>query len=979
MATTGPRPKIGQRVSGFFELIGPAGLFPLAVLFGLNLVDEFDRVAFNVLAPEIQKAFHLNDANFITIATLSAAVPILLAVPIGYLADRGNRVRIAIAAAAVWMSASVLTGLSWLLVWLVIARFVGGIGRLVNEPVHPSLLADYYPPRALPQVFAVHRVANNIGTIAAGPIAGGLAVLLGSWRPTFFFLAIPTIALVVLATRLKEPKRGGTLENPPDDAERIPFGEGFRRLNAIQTLKRTWLAAFFFGSGALSFGTFLSLFYGKVYHVGPGGRGLINSLFGVAGAIGLFVGAYLAKRAFNRGDIELLPLATALMVIEFGVGIFLMGVMPVMAGSLVFSFLLSVGASGFLPPYLTAVALSTPPSLRSQAYSYSLLFYALGGIVLSRIAAQFGTDHGFRAGLVMLSTFVTAGGLIGLTVRRFVARDIHQATINVSAQTASEAAGSLLVCRGVEVAYSQVQVLFGVDFDVKEGEIVTLLGTNGAGKSTLLKAISGLVDPIGGAIFFDGRDITHADANTTAGLGIVQIPGGRGIFPALSVADNLRASGWMYRDDQEYRRTATEKALDFFPVLRERYQIPAGNLSGGEQQMLSLAQAFMARPKLMLIDELSLGLAPTIVATLLDIVRALNAQGTTIVLVEQSVNTALSVADRAVFMEKGEVRFSGPARDLLDRPDVLRAVYLKTPAPTGSAKRRTGTEGAPVLQAFGLRKRYGGISAVDDADLSLHRGEILGLIGPNGAGKTTIFDLLSGFATLDSGRIYLNGEDVTGAPPAARARAGLGRSFQDSRLWHSLTVKEALAVALERHVEIPYAFPAMFGLPAVSDSEDQIVRRVEDVIELLSLGAFRDKFVGELSTGSRRLVEIAAILVQGPSVLLLDEPSSGLAQKESEGLGPLLQRVRDYLECSMLVIEHHIPLITSLADRMVALDQGRVIAEGTPYEVIRDRFVVESYLGAMAQEFLGGGSGAVRSDVRKRPKPKRTNRARGKV
>ena len=139
---------------------------------------------------------------------------------------------------------------------------------------------------------------------------------------------------------------------------------------------------------------------------------------------------------------------------------------------------------------------------------------------------------------------------------------------------------ALLVCRGVEVAYDQVQVLFGVDIEVQPGEIVALLGTNGAGKSTLLKAISGLVDPIGGAIFFDGRDITHADGVRRPRLGIIQVPGGKAVFPTLTVAEHLRAAGWLYRDDPEYLTSANEEVLDIFPRLRERIDQLAGNLSG---------------------------------------------------------------------------------------------------------------------------------------------------------------------------------------------------------------------------------------------------------------------------------------------------------------------------------------------------------------------------------------------------------------
>ena len=194
--------------------------------------------------------------------------------------------------------------------------------------------------------------------------------------------------------------------------------------------------------------------------------------------------------------------------------------------------------------------------------------------------------------------------------------------------------------------------------------------------------------------------------------------------------------------------------------------------------MLGLAMAFVAKPRLLMIDELTLGLAPTVISQLVEIVEAIHARGATILLVEQSVNTALLLAHRAVFMEKGEVRFTGPTADLLERDDILRSVFL------GGAAARLGGKGAapatdergPVLELRGLVKRFGGIRAVDEVDLTLHDGEVLGLIGPNGAGKTTVFDLVSGFLVPDGGRILLQGNDVTGWSPDRRARVGLGRS-----------------------------------------------------------------------------------------------------------------------------------------------------------------------------------------------------------
>jgi branched-chain amino acid transport system ATP-binding protein len=242
----------------------------------------------------------------------------------------------------------------------------------------------------------------------------------------------------------------------------------------------------------------------------------------------------------------------------------------------------------------------------------------------------------------------------------------------------------------------------------------------------------------------------------------------------------------------------------------------------------------------------------------------------------------------------------------------------------------------------------------------------LGIIGPNGAGKTTFFDLLTGFTPIDSGRVEILGKDMTKWPANARTRAGLGRSFQDARLWPSLTVGEAIAVAFERSITERSPIRAMFGLPVVGEAERDVRRRVEELIDLLGLVAFRDKFISELSTGSRRIVEIATILAHRPAVLLLDEPSSGIAQKETEALGPLLRRVREYMDGSLIVVEHNVPLISTLADRIVAMDLGRVIADGPPSKVLNDRHVVEAYLGASAyNEIVGDMRGKKRKAATK--------------
>jgi ABC-type branched-subunit amino acid transport system ATPase component len=270
---------------------------------------------------------------------------------------------------------------------------------------------------------------------------------------------------------------------------------------------------------------------------------------------------------------------------------------------------------------------------------------------------------------------------------------------------------------------------------------------------------------------------------------------------------------------------------------------------------------------------------------------------------------------------------------------------------------------AAALEVVGLTVTYGGITAVDDVSFSLEKGSILGLIGPNGAGKTTVFDAICGFVTPDRGRIFLDGEEITSLTPALRARSRLGRSFQDGRLFPSLTVAECLAVARERHIRLIGPVSAGLRLGGVGREERKVAEKTAELIELMGLQAFQDKFVSELSTGTRRIVDLAGVLAHDPSVLLLDEPSSGIAQKEAEALGPLLLRIKEATGCTMLLVEHDMPLVTGVSEEMIALETGRVIARGAPQEVVKDPRVVEAYLGTDER-------GIARSGSASRPKEK---------
>jgi branched-chain amino acid transport system ATP-binding protein len=244
------------------------------------------------------------------------------------------------------------------------------------------------------------------------------------------------------------------------------------------------------------------------------------------------------------------------------------------------------------------------------------------------------------------------------------------------AQGEDEAAPVLLDIKGIDLFYDKVQVLYGVDFHVRKGERVALLGTNGAGKSTVLKAASRLVDPSAGTITWRGQDIKHKPAEHLVRDGLGHVPGGRGMFPTLTVGENLRMGGYIFKDESRVD-AELERVMKYFPWIKDRLDQQAGTLSGGEQQQLATARALIANPELLMIDELSLGLAPVVVERLMDTVQQMHEEeGLTVVIVEQQASFALGYTDRAYFLEKGEVRYEGPSAGLSERPDLLRSVFL---------------------------------------------------------------------------------------------------------------------------------------------------------------------------------------------------------------------------------------------------------------------------------------------------------------
>ncbi|HYZ92905.1 MAG TPA: MFS transporter [Actinomycetota bacterium] len=971
--------KLGERLRE--RITGGAPLFPLAILFGLNAVDELDRTAFAILTPEIRDAFNLRNEGILAVVSLVTILALLGQVLIGFYADRFSRVKLAIIGAAVWCLFTLGTGLAPVVAVLILMRSFSATGRAVNDPTHRSLLADFYPLDVRTKVYGAHTAANSFGQFA-GPLIGGLLGRAFSWRAPFLILWIPTAVLIGLALwKLRDPIRGaherramGASEDAINTEEAPPsMGEAWRICYQVRTLRRIWISLPFLAIAFVGLVPIFAIFYEEVFSLDEFQRGLVAAFAEPLQIVGIIVGIPIATRLALRDPGLVLRFSAAAGAVVAG-GILLYALAPNLGFAVAAHMLIAIPFSLLVPAILAVLSLAIPPRARSIGFSIGAL-YVVPGLVLLPIVGSLADEVGPREAVIALIPILLIGSALIASASSFVQSDVNKVRASTVAQAEVLAARrrgevKLLLVKDLDAGYDGTQVLFGVNFEIDEGEIVALLGTNGAGKTTLLKSISGLVEAQAGAVVFDGRDMTYTTPNEIAARGVVQVPGGKGAFPSLTVEENLRLAGWLYQRETEYVKQATEQVLEFFPVLRERWDQPAGNLSGGEQQMLTLGQAFIARPRLLMIDELSLGLAPIIVEQLLRIVRAIRERGTTVILVEQSVNVALTLAETAYFMEKGEIRFHGPTSELLKRPDILRSVFLEgagSAVGNGARKRRVartrtaqdGKKGTAVLQIEGLSRSFGGITAVDDVTFDLYDGEILGIIGPNGAGKTTLFDLVSGFLPPDSGRIRLVGDDITLLGPEARARAGLGRSFQDAKLFPALTVQEAIKLALERQVEVRDPVAAALNLPAVADSEAKLQTRVDELLQLMGLGAFRDKFISELSTGSRRIVDLACVLAHEPKVLLFDEPSSGIAQRETEALGPLLRRIREATGASLLLIEHDMPLVTSVADEIIALDLGRVIVRGAPRDVVKHPAVIEAYLGT--SEDVIARSGKVRA------------------
>ena len=667
-----------------------AGPFTFVVLLLLNSLDELESEVITVLAPDIRDAFGVSDGTIVFITSASAAFFVLGAVPMGYLADRFSRSRLVGIASLTFSAMVFLSGLAVSAFMLFWTRFVAGISKANTLPVHGSLIADAYPISLRGRIAATNSMVGK-SLAAISPIAAGWIGQQYGWRTPFFILGVPVAVMALLAFRIPEPARGqwekrDVLDEVFEDPEAAPVSleAAFARLMKIRTLKMMVVGFAALGFSLFTVPALASLFMEEQYGANAFERGVVVSIGGFAGlAVLPFLGRYYdrAYRVDPSSSLRMIGRCIVPMAIVTPLQFLMPNIVAFAAVGVVHS-LLAVAAFSMVIPLIQAIV---PYRLRGMGLAlitlYIFLFGAIGGSLLS---AWLTNDFSNRTAVFVLA--IPANIIGGITLYRggrFIRGDLALAASELKEEMAEHrrlasdpASVPALQVHGVDFSYGDVQVLFDTSFEVREGETLALLGTNGAGKSTILKVITGLVTPERGVIRLGGRTITFATPEHRARLGIEMLPGGAGVFGSLTVRDNLVVGAYRYRRDSDEVNRRIERVMELFPQLAGRADTRAGSLSGGQQQMLALARVMLHEPRVLAIDELSLGLAPAAVQSLLETIDSLRAAGQTMIIVEQSLNVALAVADRAVFLEKGRVRFEGPASELANRPDLARAVFL---------------------------------------------------------------------------------------------------------------------------------------------------------------------------------------------------------------------------------------------------------------------------------------------------------------
>jgi ABC-type branched-subunit amino acid transport system ATPase component/sugar phosphate permease len=673
----------------------------MIVLLTLLLVFESaDQVAVQVLGPDIQKTLDISDTVLTGIASLGGVVLVLATLPLAWLGDRFKRTRVVGSATMVWASFAALTGLAPNPFTMALTRSGTGLGASATIPISPTIIVDQYPIAARTRMLAIESLGRPVGYVIGPFIAGFIATQAGGdegWRWAFILGAMFPVLLGLLLLTQKDPKRGrfeqeavlGQAVDVVDPPVRI--SAAFERLKKVKTFYYLVVGIGLLGFALVAVPVQLGLLLGnnpkqdEHFHYGYGAytRGWMIGIMQIGQLIAIPVAGFIGDRIFRKDPTRALRL-TGIFVLLYGAftvaGLRFNNITVLIAFMMIANAFQGAAFATIRP----AIAAVVPYKMRAQAFAMvGVYIFLMGGFFGGLLAGAFSDAWGQRVALtIIVPPAAVLGGLLVMYGAQFMKGDISlavQELLEEQEERTRMAADPehipVLQVRNLDAGYGPLQVLFDVELEVQRGEVLALLGTNGAGKSTLLKTLSGLIMPDRGVVRLNGRTITLVSPELRVAAGMVQVPGGEAIFQTLSVQENLDIWCELIKDPAK-REPAREYVYRIFPQIERRLGQRAGSLSGGQQQMLALSKALLLEPDILLIDELSLGLAPLVVQELLGVVERLKAEGLTMVIVEQSVNVALAVADRAIYMERGQVKFAGPARELLDHEELLHAVFL---------------------------------------------------------------------------------------------------------------------------------------------------------------------------------------------------------------------------------------------------------------------------------------------------------------
>ena len=672
------------------------GAATFVVLAILNSLDELQHAAIAVLAPDIRDTFGVSDGTITFIASSSGAFVVLGAIPMGWAADRMRRIPIIGWASIVFAAMVTLSGMAVNAFSFFWARFGVGIAKANTIPVHSSTIADTYPIGIRGRIGALDKGMGRLIAVISPILVGGIAAIangpgeVDGWRWAYYLLGIPVAMAAIAAFFLKEPQRGRWEKEDvlgesftEDDPLPVSLDAAFSRLMRIRTVKSVVV-----GFSALGFGLFTApvlenLWLEDEFGLESFERGAWATTAGIFTVLSLVYVGPKFDRLWRENPTRTLHMIGALIGFSavFKPIQWAMPTVPLFIAFSIPTLVMLSTAFAMVGPVMQAIV---PYRLRGSGTALITLYiFFIGGTGGGLISFMFADAWGPRVTtLVLTIPSAVIGGWIMYRSARHVRKDL---SLNVQElfdeqdeqrRTAGDGEVPALQLNNIDFSYGPVQVLFDVAFEVRKGETLALLGTNGAGKSTILRVISGLGIPQRGVVRLGGRTVTYTSPQLRSRLGIQQLPGGKGVFPDMTVHQNLVMGAYIHRSDSDDVARRITSVLELFPDLERRQDQRAGSMSGGQQQMLALARVLLHEPEVLLIDELSLGLAPTVVHDLLELVERLQERGQTIILVEQSLNVALSIADRAIFLEKGQVRFEGSAQELLERDDMARAVFL---------------------------------------------------------------------------------------------------------------------------------------------------------------------------------------------------------------------------------------------------------------------------------------------------------------